>query len=250
MEDNANLEAFLDFKKHLESALHTSDPEHADFKHQLWLLLQAMDRRMRRSHPHVGKPGTQFNESKVLAELLPENPGYYVDVGAAEPVECSNTWEFYQRGWRGLLIECLPSAWNALLRHRPGDFLYPVAASDRAGFAQLRVAHTVSSIQPDWDIQEMGSMVVETATLSSILDKFPVVRDNCGLLSIDVEGSEGLVLKGIDWERFKPKVIIIEAYRYRGDETTVEDMSADWECFLADYKLHTRNQLNKIYVRK
>ena len=40
--------------------------------------------------------------------------GTYVDVGAADPVDDSVTAAFYQRGWRGLNIEPVPSFAAAL----------------------------------------------------------------------------------------------------------------------------------------
>jgi FkbM family methyltransferase len=232
-----------------------------EFKHHSNLLLNAMGRLLRHSHPTVGREGSQGDEDAVLAELLPQPTGSYIDVGAGDPIECSNTWKFYERGWRGLLVECLPSAWHALLRHRPGDFLCPLAASDKAGFARLRVANSVSSIRSDWDMDEQAELVVETDTLMNILGPFPQIRENCSLLSIDVEGAESQVLKGIDFEAFKPRVIVIEKYRYHPDDVAKEawhaanpgktdDLSPDWAGLLDLYQRHWESDLNNIYVRK
>ena len=58
--------------------------------------------------PTITRDGSQFDEDEILAGLLPEEFGVYVDIGAFDPVECSNTWQFYKRGWRGLLVEPLP----------------------------------------------------------------------------------------------------------------------------------------------
>ena len=37
-------------------------------------------------------------------------PGFYVDVGAADPDADSVTRAFYDRGWRGIDVEPLPEA--------------------------------------------------------------------------------------------------------------------------------------------
>jgi hypothetical protein len=49
--------------------------------------------------------GSQDGEDAIIAELCPEPTGVYVDVGAGDPVSCSNTFQLWRRGWRGLLIE-------------------------------------------------------------------------------------------------------------------------------------------------
>ena len=49
---------------------------------------------------------------------------------------------------------------------------------------------------------------METETLSSILDSSPY--KSIDVLSIDVEGSELKVLKGLNFDKYKPKLIIVE----------------------------------------
>lgn len=224
--------------------------EFAEFKQELWNVVSAMQNTIRRSHPRVTRPGCQHDEEAKLLKLLPGNTGTYIDIGAGEPIECSNTWPFYQKGWRGLLIECLSTMWPALLRQRPGDYLCPLAASDIASWARLQVAHTCSSLRSDWDIQDQATLVVETDTITNILSRYPEhITHECKLLSIDVEGNEKKVLAGAPWDVLKPQVIIIEAYKYHRDKPN-EDLSREWEhLLLPTYKLVHRNQLNHIYAR-
>lgn len=197
----------------------------------------------------VGREGSQYGEDKIVEDLLPQEFGWYVDVGAGEPVECNNTWRFYQKGWRGLLIDCLPSIWYPIMRQRPGDFLCPLAVTDRTGIAVLSMDNSLSSIQPNWEVrQDAKKLDVECDTLSNILLNFPTIRNNCQLLSIDVEGSEFEVLRGIDWDTFRPEVIIIEAFKYRGNRKPVKDMSKVWGRLLEPlYELYYQNKLNKIF---
>jgi len=223
-----------------------------EFQYELRLLIGAMERTIQRTYPPVTVPGSQYGEDKILAGLLPEAAGFYVDVGASHPVECSNTKLFYDRGWRGLLVECLPSAWHSLLRQRPGDFLSPLAAMDAPGFARLRVSGSVSSTRIDWDIAEQAELIVECDTLASILAPFPEIREKCSLLSLDVEGAEAQALRGIDWSAFHPKVIVIEAAKYHGDPKAVkEDLSGEWSALLVaqGYRRHWKNELNQIWKR-
>lgn len=233
-----------------QSPIHKQFTEFKDF---LSKMTAAMERSINRTHPEVFTPGSQFKEFEILSKLLPEYNGTYVDVGAGEPIECSNTWEFYKKGWRGLLIECLPERWPALLRHRPGDFLSPFAASSEWGFVTLRINNSLSSIKSDWDIPDTSpELIVECNTLKNILRNYQSIRDSCSLLSIDVEGAEKDVLLGIDWKTFHPKVIIIEAFKYCSSKPEESKfVNSEWEEILLSngYCLHHKGILNFIYVR-
>lgn len=83
---------------------------------------------------------------------------------------------------------------------------------------------------------------------AGFLAKFPTVRDNCRLCSIDVEGSEKEVPGGIDWESFRPEVFCIE-YRVYDPVKLGEDVSANWVGILEaqGYKEVARTQLNVIF---
>ena len=55
---------------------------------------------------------------RVFADV--EN-GFYIDVGAADPVLQSVTKHFYDRGWRGINVEPLPACFHRLQVTRPRD---------------------------------------------------------------------------------------------------------------------------------
>src|SRR6266487_4104160 len=63
----------------------------------------------------------QYGEDIVVEALVPELRGFYVDVGAFHPVQFSNTYLFYRKGWRGLNVEANPDALPEFHRKRPGD---------------------------------------------------------------------------------------------------------------------------------
>ena len=177
-------------------------------------LLSQLSQWMLRTYPPVGCEGSQAAEDVVTQRLLPNGDGVYVDVGASHPIECSNTWQFYKRGWRGLLVEPLQQSWQSLLRYRPGDLLWPQAVANYTGHGRIRICGTVSSMRHDWNISQVGETICEVDTLANILARFPDIRDRCRLCSIDVEGLEKEVLEGIDWETFHPEVFVVEWIKY------------------------------------
>lgn len=205
---------------------------------------------LNRSYPAIGRRGSQFEEDEILRDLLP-GEGTYVDFGAGEPVQCSNTWAFYERGWRGLLVEPLYWYWPALLHQRPGDYLYDAAVRHYTGVTVLRVQGSVSSVLPGWRIAEQGEILVPCERAQEILARFPKIREECRLCSIDVEGVEVEVLESINWDNFRPEIMVVE-YRCYDPQKAGEDMSGDWAPLLVarGYKEVARTGINIIYKRE
>jgi FkbM family methyltransferase len=184
------------------------------------VLEQLAEDALARCYPPTVQAGSLHEEDEILADVVPGVEGAYVEVGAWRPVEQSNTWQFYSKGWRGVLVEPVPAAWPALLHQRVGDFLVPFAASNRNGFRRM-IASGPTSVIADGD---GASLVVETRTMAEIMDGFPDVRDNCRLCSIDVEGHEREVIEGIDWGKFRPAAMVIE----HKDHIDGGDTSGKW----------------------
>lgn len=180
---------------------------------------------MLRTYPAAMQRGGLHGEDAILAELLPEPRGHYIEVGAWRPIEQSCTWFLYERGWSGLLVEPVPQAWEALLGTRRRDHLIKFALSDRSGLTRFWASGPTSSCRPDCRQADSTYLVVETLTMAELLADFPEIRADCGLCTIDVEGCETQVLAGFDWATFRPRVLCIE-YRDPVDGT---DHSADWK---------------------
>lgn len=221
--------------------------EHAERYVAAGQVLIGLGRWLQKTYPKPTIEGPQFDEAAALDSLLPESFGRYIDIGANHYSDCSNTWNFYKRGWRGLLIDPLPETWANILRHRPEDRLCPIAASDKAGFAKMKVCRSVSSLRPDWPIDSQGTVLVETMPLRDILMHYHFEDYSRALFcSIDVEGHEREVLEGIDWSIFQPRVICIEYRNYVGVDT-----SGSWRPILeAQYAIYSQNQLNQIWKLK
>jgi FkbM family methyltransferase len=149
--------------------------------------------------------------------------GFFVDVGAGDPIVHSVTYSLYLRGWSGVNIEPVPEVADALRRVRPRDQTVQCAAGRSAATATLSVAQgtglsTISeaarSAARDKGIQ-FESIDVQVRTLDQILD------DEIGsantvdihMLKIDVEGHEADVLAGLSLDRWRPWVLIVEATR-------------------------------------
>ncbi len=162
----------------------------------------------------------QNAEDVVLARALPAASGFYVDVGAGHPDISSVTKHFYDLGWHGINIEPRADAIALLEQARPRDVNLQLAVGAFDGSTDLYVVEgdaDLSTIDAD-DIEflrkrgyEFTVETVPVRTLDSLLDEHGVTTID--FLKIDVEGSEGDVLAGVDLVRWRPRVIVIESIR-------------------------------------
>ncbi len=142
--------------------------------------------------------------------------GFYIDVGANDPHHDSVTRAFYERGWRGLNIEPVDAYYQALCRERPEDTNLQLVVGQAQGKVDFHVF-------PDSGLStasvEMAAMYTAAGiqlekrqlpmrTLASLCEEY--VTGEIHFLKIDVEGFEGAVLRGMDFSRWRPWLIVIE----------------------------------------
>jgi len=179
--------------------------------------------------------------------------GFYIDVGANDPEEHSVTKAFYDAGWRGISIEPLPSFHQAFLEQRPRDVNLAIAAGSSNGELTLYDTPQVRGwASPDKTVAEMhraeghevAEITVPVRTLASVCEEH--VKGEIHFLKIDVEGFEGEVLRGMDFARWRPWILVIEATLPGSRETN----HASWEGMVTGqrYRYAWFDGLNRYYV--
>src|SRR3954465_2889471 len=155
---------------------------------------------------------SQHGEAGMLAALVGDGwPRYLVDVGAHDGRSLSNSFPFLQLGWSGVVVEPLPQAFSqlsALSRDRPDVHCVQAACAAEEGEMALAVGHDApvamtSALRPG------GELTVTVRTLTSLLDEYAAPSD-FSLLLVDAEGMDGEVLGGLDSERWRPRVVVVE----------------------------------------
>ena len=185
-----------------------------------------------------------------------ETSGFYVDVGAGDPEGGSLTKHFYDRGWRGINVEPSRLHFERLCIERDRDINLNIAISDRIddmtfyecsppAFSGLSTLDREQAMQHRANGISVNELLIEVDTLSRIFERH--VDGTIDFLSVDVEGWEHHVLKGNDWERWRPRVVVAEATK---PNTTIPSHQA-WEQVLidVDYEFANFDGLNRFYVR-
>ncbi len=152
-----------------------------------------------------------------------KNKGFFVDVGANHPFKISNTFYFYQLGWRGINIDPNPGCMELFQKVRPGDINVQAAISDlkREAVYNIFDAGELNHIDGTKTKEEMEDLFargyklieqrkVNTETLTDVLDKYAGNGVEIDFVSIDVEGSEINVLNSLDWRKYRPKIVLVE----------------------------------------
>lgn len=176
--------------------------------------------------------------------------GYYVDVGAYDPLVESVTQAFYERGWYGINIEPVAASFARFQAARPRDINLNLAVSNQIGSATFHVASVpgLSSLWPDDAVLEMNlqPVTVATSTLNQILEDHPLPAIH--FLKIDAEGAEQAVLESIDLRRHRPWIILAEVTRPHSDY----HIPQPWESIITDqgYDLAYFDGLNRFYLAR
>jgi len=179
--------------------------------------------------------------------------GFYIDVGANDPVEHSVTKAFYDAGWHGVNIEPLPSFHQKFLDQRPRDINLAIAAGASEGNITLFDVPAVNGwASPDAAVAEahkaegfdVTEMTVPMRTLASVCADH--VSGDIHFLKVDVEGFEGEVLRGMDFVKYRPWVLVIEATLPNSRVTNHEQ----WENLVTSrgYQFAHFDGLNRYYV--
>lgn len=169
-----------------------------------------------------------------LQPYIDFDAGFFVEAGANDGISQSNTLFFERyRNWSGILIEPIPELAEKCRFNRPkcvveNCALVPFDYADK--LVEMRYCNLMSLIKGSMRSEEeeeshivRGCAIqavdtydlrVPARTLTSVLDQYKV--EGIDFFSLDVEGFELGVLKGIDFDRHRPSLMLIEA-RYRDE---------------------------------
>jgi FkbM family methyltransferase len=155
----------------------------------------------------------------VLFHTGGKRDGFFVEFGAADGMQGSNTWLLEREfGWRGILAEparcwheALDSARACAIDHR--------CVTDRSGdtvsFRECANA-AVSTIDSYAGNDRFAAWrrkgvryPVATVSLNDLLAGHGAPAE-FDYLSIDTEGSELMILSGLDFERHRPRIVTVE----------------------------------------
>ena len=167
---------------------------------------------------------------RKLERHLDFDGGFFIEAGAHDGIQQSNTYYLERfRGWRGILVEGIPAQAVECRLNRPqatvvqtalvataqpgdrvdmhfGGLMSAVLGSlgDTSAIeAHVQIGLTMQNLASSYVVQ------VPARTLTMVLDEVRPGRE-IDLLSLDVEGMEAEVLRGLDLTRYAPRYLCVE----------------------------------------
>ena len=157
--------------------------------------------------------------ANLIRKPLPKG-GVYLDVGAAHPINHSNTYYFYERGWSGICVEANPELCELYKETRPRDKVYNIGVAPTGGvlsyhrFQQYLNNGFLPQKIVDEHIQRgqvyLGHVEIECVAIAEFLRN--EVKVAIDVLNIDVETMEPRILSAWDWDACRPKLISVEIH--------------------------------------
>jgi len=156
------------------------------------------------------------NLDKKLLKYLNFKDGFYIECGANDGVNQSNTWYFEKiLKWRGILIEPNEKLFKNLKNNRSSKNIFKNVALVSEDFKNKNEEIYLSENNLESKLTNAVSPLsqkVATETLNNILKELNINKIN--FFSLDVEGYEEEVLKGLNLDIFDIDYILIETNNF------------------------------------
>jgi len=180
--------------------------------------------------------------------------GFYIDVGAGHPVYDNVSFAFYLAGWRGITVEPNPALAELGRAVRPRDDLFEGLCGAAPGEATLYLQREFHGLSTTVAEHARGAEKETGRTAEAVTLPMTTLAALCEahapaafeFLKVDVEGAEADVLRGADFARFRPKVIVVEAIK----PLSLAPAWDEWEPQLTHhgYACVWDDELNRYYV--
>jgi FkbM family methyltransferase len=182
-----------------------------------------------------------------------QRTGTYIDIGAGHPIADNVSFWFYERGWRGIVVEPQRELVDLYARLRPRDTRVCGLVGKQCGMMDFHVFDRLHGLSTTVERfaqaatahgDQYRTLRLPMTTLARLCDDHDVT--SIDFLKIDVEGGEANVLMGGDWRRHRPRVVVLEAVSPGSGEPSWQQ----WEPFLVSqgYRFVLFDTLNRFYV--
>ncbi len=182
----------------------------------------------------------------------------YLDIGANDPIQDSNTYLIYLTHGKGVLVEPNLSWCNEIKKKRPRDIVINagigIDENVKSGTYYMCDNHGLATFSPERSavLKENGRTIDEIkdiplVSFNEVVEKYlhDIAPD---FVSLDVEGLELGILKTINWGKYRPKIFCIESnmdsFKYGHPHPIIEFMEAK------DYLYVANTSINFIFVSR
>lgn len=158
-----------------------------------------------------------FEDVILWRALKSVEHGFYIDIGAQDPVEDSVSLLFYQQGWRGVHVEPTATYAAKMRSARPDEEVIEAAIGTGTGLLTFHEFPGTGLSTGDRGIAErhaeagysVKEHLVPLVSLQELLDRY--AGREVHWLKIDVEGMELAVLESWGSSAVRPWIVVVES---------------------------------------
>jgi len=149
------------------------------------------------------------------------NEGFYVDIGAYHPFFMSNTQLLFKKKWKGINIDINPTSIEIFNIARPNDYNINAAVSNKGkkyinyytkNMINLLSTTLIKTAETAFLNNDFNTYKTRCHKLNDIIYKTKFKNRKIDFLNIDTEKSEVDVLKTLNFNKYKPKLICVEIH--------------------------------------
>ena len=210
----------------------------------------------------------QAGEDRILKFLfgsMGKQQISYLEIGTNNPIDINNTYLFYLGGSRGVCVEPNPTLISKIKKYRPDDICLNVGISPTGQEAQLDFyIFDESDVEKGLStFSKIEAEKVQNTTHIKIAEvkKIPVTPINLvlakyfpdkapDLISIDVEGLDLEILKTIDFAKYRPIAICVEAVNFTVDHKKIKNKDIINFLESQGYFVYADTGINSIFADK
>ncbi len=185
----------------------------------------------------------------------------YIDIGTHHATNLSNSYFFYSQGSTGICVEPSPDLARAIAKKRPKDIVRAIGigptASDKPLPYYVLTAQTMNTFSKEDAVQTINAPHMYGAQKIERIEHVPVVGINelfaayqnyLDIVSIDTEGMDEAIVRGIDFTKYRPKIFCIETVTQSDNHVFEKNMSLI--AFLKEkgYIVYADTYVNTIFV--
>lgn len=193
----------------------------------------------------------------IFDDIGIKNPSY-LDIGAHHPYRLNNTALFYELGSRGVNIEPDPALFKEFIKERPHDINLNLGIGMESGVIDLyimdsKTLNTFSKEEAERIARETQFKIIETIKVP--VETYPrIIEKHFGnkppdFLSLDVEGLDESIIKGINFDKHAPVVICIETLSFVENGRGVKNKPIIQFLESNGYMIYADTNINSIFVQ-
>ena len=191
------------------------------------------------------KTYSMYGEDIIIERFFKnKKKGFYVDIGCYHPLEGSNTYLLFKKGWNGINADVNSLSIELFNRAREKDHNVNLAVSNNKQKLKIYFRKKINMLNTS--SKKLAKIhfrngfqerVINACPLNEIIKKSKFNSKKIDFLNIDVEGKELNVLESLNFSKYKPKLICIEIHNHE-------------KMYDNNYDYLKRNSVYKFLIRK